>query len=56
MFVFTSFKLYFSLVPNGFLIRTIAFDIFTAFISADYNSNQKPQGISESVWVGRKDP
>jgi hypothetical protein len=43
----------------GFVLKnphnSIAFDIFTAFISADYNSNRKPQGISESVWVGRID-
>jgi hypothetical protein len=33
--------------------ESIAFDIFTAFISADYNSTRKPYGISDSAWAGR---
>jgi len=32
---------------------SISFDFFTAFISADYNSNRKPYGISDSVWAGK---
>jgi hypothetical protein len=32
---------------------SISFDVFTAFISADYNSNLKPYGISDSKWAGK---
>jgi hypothetical protein len=35
--------------------NNIEIDIYTAFISADYNSNRKLHGISDSVWVGRID-
>ncbi|MDA3943205.1 MAG: hypothetical protein PF694_06655 [Bacteroidetes bacterium] len=28
-------------------------EVFAAFINADYNGNLKPEGISNSTWVGR---
>ncbi|MDA3942860.1 MAG: DUF6266 family protein [Bacteroidetes bacterium] len=33
--------------------KRAAAEVFTAFISAYYNGDRKPDGLSESVWVGR---
>ena len=32
------------------------FDVFAAFIAAGYNGDRSPNGLSDSIWVGRIEP